>query len=243
MASTSSPGSQPPASLTSSEAGTTVTEARSSATGNRENGNGPHMNIDLLLQNDPKRTGFDPQMAWWVNLFHIMQGKVSDEGKYHYREWRSKVHEERDCKNCEEWRAYLFKYSPVITFMRGKISALNGRLDESNVRCVRCPARVTESGQVVRRGGGFSPWHGIEVCANEIRDRSHLEDTIAHEMVHAYDILRWKADLVGDKDLRQAACSEVRVPLPEEYGQTRMFYTIVLLGLSKTSKRFAISTR
>lgn len=192
------------------------------------------MNIDLLLQNDPKRTGFDPQMAWWVNLFHIMQGKVSDEGKYHYREWRSKVHEERDCKNCEEWRAYLFKYSPVITFMRGKISALNGRLDESNVRCVRCPARVTESGQVVRRGGGFSPWHGIEVCANEIRDRSHLEDTIAHEMVHAYDILRWKADLVGDKDLRQAACSEIRASmLSGECRWSRNFFTYKNWGLTR----------
>ena len=166
-------------------------------------------NVALMLQNDPKLTGFDPETSWWVNLFHIMTGRVSPEGVYHYREWRYKVREKRDCAKCEEWRDWLFKYSPVVTFLREKITSLNGKLDQSNVRCVRCPARVTETGDVVRRGGGFSPYHGIEICANEMRDRSQLEDTIAHEMVHAYDLLRWKVDFSGEKNLRQAACTEV----------------------------------
>jgi mitochondrial inner membrane protease ATP23 len=42
-----------------------------------------------------------------------------------------------------------------------------------------------------------------------MRDRGHLEDTLAHEMVHAYDHLRFKLDWSG-ADLRHAACSEVR---------------------------------
>jgi len=58
----------------------------------------------------------------------------------------------------------------------------------------------------VRQGGGFSPDHGILICANEMRDRKHLEDTLAHEMVHAWDHLRWKVDWA---DLRHAACTEV----------------------------------
>ncbi|KAJ2904605.1 Mitochondrial inner membrane protease atp23 [Zalerion maritima] len=182
--------------------------------------------ISGLLSNDPKRTGFNPQTAWWINYFHILTGKVTPEGQFHYREWRYRVHEERDCKRCEEWRDYLFKYSPVVTFMRDKITALNGRLDESNVRCVRCPTRLTETGDVVRRGGGFSPFYGIEICANEIRNRGHLEDTIAHEMVHAYDLLRWKVDFVGEKSLKQAACTEIRASmLSGECRWTRNFFT------------------
>jgi inner membrane protease ATP23 len=75
--------------------------------------------------------------------------------------------------------------------------------------CRRCPARVAEDGTVVRQSGGFSPEHGILICANEMRDRGHLEDTLAHEMVHAWDHLRWKVDWQGGKGLRHAACTEV----------------------------------
>lgn len=159
--------------------------------------------------NDPARTGFDPQMKWWMNYFRILSGQMNPEGLFHYREWRYKVHEERDCKRCDEYRDWLFTYSPVVRFLSGKIKDLNGNLDASNVLCRRCPARLEEDGQVHRQSGGFSPNHGILICANEIRDRKHLEDTLAHEMVHAWDHLRWKVDWMGDKDLKHAACTEV----------------------------------
>lgn len=159
--------------------------------------------------NDPSRTGFDPETQWWMNYFKILTGQMTPEGQFHYREWRYRVHEERDCKRCEEYRDWLFAYSPVVRFMSEKIGALNGKLDASNIMCRRCPARLQEDGQVHRQSGGFSPNHGILLCANEIRDRKHLEDTLAHEMVHAWDHLRWKVDWVGDKDLKHAACTEV----------------------------------
>jgi inner membrane protease ATP23 len=96
-----------------------------------------------------------------------------------------------------------------VRYLRDEVRKLNGELDESNVVCRRCPARLTEDGKVVRQSGGFSPDHGILLCANEVRNRSHLEDSLAHEMVHAWDHLRWKVDFLGEKDLRQAACAEV----------------------------------
>ena len=96
-----------------------------------------------------------------------------------------------------------------MRFLAQKVEQLNGRLDGSNILCKRCPARLTDDGQVHRQSGGFSPNHGILLCANEVRNRGHLEDTMAHEMVHAYDHLRWKVDWVGKKDLRHAACTEV----------------------------------
>jgi hypothetical protein len=45
-----------------------------------------------------------------------------------------------------------------------------------------------------------------------MKDRSHLEDTLAHEMVHAYDHLRFKLD--WDDNLRHAACTEVCLNFP-----------------------------
>ena len=82
--------------------------------------------------------------------------------------------------------------------MRQNINQLNGDINETNVRCRRC---------TTFQSGGFSPDHGIQICANELRNRGHLEDTLAHEMVHAYDHLRFKVDWMAD--LRHAACAEV----------------------------------
>ncbi len=81
--------------------------------------------------------------------------------------------------------------------MSAKISQLHGDLDASNIRCQRC---------TFRHGGGFSPDVGIKICANEMRNRGHLEDTLAHEMIHAYDYLRFKVEWTN---LRHAACTEV----------------------------------
>ncbi|KAI1365190.1 peptidase M76 family-domain-containing protein [Xylaria arbuscula] len=169
--------------------------------------------LPQLVKNDPKRTGFDPQTAWWVNYFKILTGSITPEGAFHYRESRYVANEERDCRQCEKWRDFALQHSPTVVFLRQKIAALNGRLDGSNVVCARCPARLTEDGQVHRQSGGFDPGSGILICANEIRSQSHLEDTLSHEMVHAWDHLRWKMDWVGDKDLKQAACTEIRASM------------------------------
>jgi inner membrane protease ATP23 len=160
------------------------------------------------LKNDPARTGFSPENPWWLNLFQICTGQVTKEGAFHYREWRYKVNEAKDCERCEKNRDWLLQNSPIVRFLGDKIKDLNGNLDASNILCRRCPARLTEDGQVHRQGGGFSPQHGILLCANEMRDWKHLEDTLAHEMVHAWDHLRWKMDATNN--LRHAACTEVR---------------------------------
>lgn len=162
------------------------------------------------IKNDPARTGFSPEMSWWMNYFKQLSGQMTPEGQFHFREWRYRVHEERDCKRCEDDLKWVFTYSPVVRFMSEKIQALNGRIDASNVYCRRCESHLEPNGQVLRQSGGFSPDHGILICANEVRDRKHLEDTLAHEMVHAWDTLRWKnVDFMGKKDLKHAACTEV----------------------------------
>jgi inner membrane protease ATP23 len=159
--------------------------------------------------NDPAKTGYDPASRW-LNIFNILLSRMTDEGKDAFREDAYIRNEARDCARCEQWRDYLMEYSPIIRFMSKNISELNGKLDKSNVHCRRCPSLLVEgeNGERtrVRQGGGFSPDHGILVCANEMRSQGHLEDTLAHEMVHAWDHVRWKVDWA---DLRHAACTEV----------------------------------
>ena len=167
---------------------------------------------EAYLQNDPARTGFDPKLGKWANYFGILTGRVTPEGRHHYREWRYRENEARDCARCEKNRDYLLRYSPIVRFLSDKIADLNGNLDADNIMCRRCPTSVRADGTVVRRSAGFDPNYGILLCANEIGNRKHLEDSLAHEMVHAWDHLRWKVDFAGDKNLRHAACTEVRAP-------------------------------
>jgi mitochondrial inner membrane protease ATP23 len=170
-----------------------------------------------LPGNDPSVTGYDPG-ARWRNYFNILTNRMTLEGREAFREDAYVRNEARDCARCEDWREFLFKYSPIIRFMSGNITALNGKLDADNVRCQRCVTRtitvqekdedgvVREVEKKIRQGGGFSPGHGILICANEMRNQGHMEDTLAHEMVHAWDHLRFKVDWA---DLRHAACTEV----------------------------------
>jgi inner membrane protease ATP23 len=182
----------------------------------------PSPTPNSAIPNDPSLTNYDPSKPW-SNIYNILTNRMSPVGKFHYREDSYIKNEKQDCTNCEEWRDWLFKYSPMIIFLQKNIRDLNGDLNASNVRCRRCPARLEEDDaveegkgdgkaegekpiKVYRQGGGFSPDHGILICANEMRNKKHLEDTLAHEMVHAWDHLRWKVDWA---DLRHAACTEV----------------------------------
>lgn len=93
---------------------------------------------------------------------------------------------------------HTFRIGPVIRFLGDNIKQLGGDLHSHNIYCRRCTNR---------KAGGFDPEYGILLCANEMKDQGHLEDTLAHEMVHAYDHLRFKVNWTDN--LRHAACSEV----------------------------------
>jgi inner membrane protease ATP23 len=56
-------------------------------------------------------------------------------------------------------------------------------------------------------GGGFNIDYGILLCANQMKSQSHLEDTLAHEMVHAWDHLKFQID---QNNMRHQACTEIR---------------------------------
>jgi inner membrane protease ATP23 len=73
----------------------------------------------------------------------------------------------------------------------------NGQ-DPIPLKCVPCPDSIS---------GGFSPEGGhIILCQDRTFSRAHLEQTLAHELVHAWDDRRWHVDW---NNLRHHACSEV----------------------------------
>jgi inner membrane protease ATP23 len=119
-----------------------------------------------------------------------------------YIHTRSLIHEASDIARCDKWRDWLFQYSPTVRFLRDSISKLGGDLDASNVQCIRCD---TLSASGIRQGA-FSGDMGIVLCANHIRDRKTAEDVLSHEMVHAYDYMRFKYD---KWNLKHMACTEV----------------------------------
>lgn len=122
---------------------------------------------------------------------------VSLERKYF--EEMDAIKAESYCKRCESNRDYLLQYSPVVKFMKEEVGKLGGDLNAKNIHCRMCTAD---------QSGGFHIDHGIMLCANKFRNRGHQEDTMAHEMVHAWDHLKFK---VEDNNLRHQACLEVRV--------------------------------
>lgn len=156
--------------------------------------------------NVPAISGYDPSAPNWRNLFNAVTGNMTTNGIERYREQIYAEKEAADIKKCNEWRDWNFTYSPTVIFLKQKIEELNGELGPENVVCKRCVGRQDDKGVWRRQGGGFSPDHGILICANHIKTKKEMEDTMAHEMVHAWDHLRWKVDW---SDLRHAACTEV----------------------------------
>ncbi|KAK8172991.1 mitochondrial inner membrane protease atp23 [Phyllosticta citrichinensis] len=150
----------------------------------------------------------------WSTFFTILSGQASKEDQQKYFHARDLVNEESDIKRVEKQRDWLFQNSPVIRFLRDEINKLGGDINPMNVRCRRC---------TTSQGGGIDQDYGILICANYMRNQGHVEDTIAHEMVHAYDYMRFKVDRWN---LRQQACTEIRAStLSGECRFTREFFT------------------
>jgi len=114
---------------------------------------------------------------------------------------RDIIKEESDCVRCEKWRDWNYNYSPTVRFLRSQISTVGPDLGPERVRCMRCP---------FDRKGGFSLPHGILLCANHLTSKKRLEDTLSHELVHAYDYLRFNID---PANMRHQACTEIRASM------------------------------
>ncbi|KAF7189379.1 Mitochondrial inner membrane protease atp23, partial [Pseudocercospora fuligena] len=203
----------------------------------------PNMAESQSTSSPPSTFSSDQQTyQTWSNFFSILTNSASQETRAAYFAERDTLNETRDCARCDSDVAYLFKASPIITFMKHNIDLLgpsdgSASIGPHNIKCRKC---------TTAQSGGFSPDHGILLCANQFRNRGHLEDTLAHEMVHAYDHLRFKLDPL---DLRHAACMEIRASmLSGECRWTREAFTRGQWGLTQqlqecVRRRAALSVR
>ncbi|SCV03982.1 LAME_0H14796g1_1 [Lachancea meyersii CBS 8951] len=147
---------------------------------------------------------------WWRRTFQYKTGMgLTAAEKKQYENDYEFVLQRKQCNECYQYRDWILQYSPTVIFMAQQIARLNSsgqvsngqpslKFDESKIICDVCPEW---------RSGGFHPELGILLCQNRIRDKWHLEDTLAHEMVHYYDNTRWKVDWLA---LKHHACSEIR---------------------------------
>ncbi|KAF1913305.1 peptidase M76 family-domain-containing protein [Ampelomyces quisqualis] len=172
----------------------------------------------LTAMSSPPPQKLDPTYYTWSSTFSILLGRMTGRRdiplEQNYFSEMDALKADSMCARCEANRAYLLQYSPIVTFLQDEVRKLGGHLHDGNMLCRMCTHE---------QSGGFSLDHGILLCANKFRNRGHQEDTMAHEMVHAWDHLKFK---VENDNLRHQACLEIRAStLSGECRFTREFFT------------------
>lgn len=102
-------------------------------------------------------------------------------------------------ERCLKRKAKLIQSSPIVRFMLEQLEKAGCPLDvNAHFRCAPCD---------LSRSGGFSPTHGIILCENRFVSKEHMEDTLTHELIHAFDHC---TTTVNWASCAQLACSEIR---------------------------------
>ncbi|KAJ3032604.1 Mitochondrial inner membrane protease atp23 [Rhizophlyctis rosea] len=109
-----------------------------------------------------------------------------------------KAAQQKSLAKCEKWKSRLLQNSPIIRFMLSELEKSGCPLSDSHFRCSPCPEN---------RSGGFAPDFGVVLCAGHLMTRKRMEDTMVHELVHAYDHCTTKVDW---GKCEHYACSEIR---------------------------------
>lgn len=115
----------------------------------------------------------------------------------------------------EQWKNEITRTSPMIRFMSKHLSMIGcSPYSEIISESVKVPP-ILITGCPPGLAGGFSPPQpgrppsesGIVICSNRIMSKSHLENTMAHEIIHWWDNCRFHVDW---NNLKHHACTEVR---------------------------------
>lgn len=175
----------------------------------------------LTTSGPEKLTGFE----WWRRSMQYRTGLgITEEEKLQFEhDYRAKNLPDQ-CKSCVENRDWMLNFSPSVRFMMDHVNKLGGNLDKSNITCDVCDDL---------KGGGFHPQMGILLCSNWISSKWQLEDILTHELVHAFDYLKFNVDLTN---LKHHACTEIRASMLS--GECRIFNEIKKTGLGNFGSKF-----
>ena len=176
---------------------------------------------ELKISPPGKLQGF----VWWRRsmLYRLNMGLSEVEQRQFEFDYTQKNLPDM-CKSCVEGRDWMLQYSPTVVFLMDHVKRLGGNLSKININCDVCDDT---------KGGGFHPQMGILLCANWIQNKWQLEDILAHELVHAYDHLKFKVDTTN---LKHHACTEIRALMLS--GECRIFNEIKKTGLGNFGKKF-----
>ncbi|KAK9765742.1 Mitochondrial inner membrane protease atp23 [Basidiobolus ranarum] len=105
---------------------------------------------------------------------------------------------EKECKRCEDWKDEIIQKNTMVKTLLGAMKRAGCNFEKKHFRCVPCD----NSGS-----GGFSAEEGIILCQNHFISRPHMEETVVHELIHAFDYCKYNLDLTNCK---HHACTEVR---------------------------------
>jgi hypothetical protein len=86
---------------------------------------------------------------------------------------------------------------PIVVFMLKHLKLSGCAFPSSAIQCHPCEGRSI---------GGFHHEFGVLLCQDRLQSRKIMEDTIAHELIHAYDHCKFNIDWYN---LRHHACTEV----------------------------------
>lgn len=181
---------------------------------------------ELQTSAPEKLSGFE----WWRRSLQYRTGLgITDQEKAQFEHDYRHRNFPNQCKSCVQNRDWMLRFSPSVLFMMDHVRKLGGNLNTTNITCEECDDL---------KGGGFHPQLGILLCLNWIRDKWHLEDVLTHELVHAYDHLKFKVDLLN---LHHHACTEIRASMLS--GECRMLNEIKKLGLGNFGAKFQACVR
>lgn len=89
----------------------------------------------------------------------------------------------------------------MVVFLLGALSKARCPYRIHQFECIPCPEGAV--------GGHFDFDTGkISICQDWIQSTTQVEDTLSHELIHAFDNCR--VEQLNRKDCRQVACSEVQ---------------------------------
>ncbi|KAK9317393.1 peptidase M76 family-domain-containing protein [Lipomyces starkeyi] len=173
--------------------------------------------------NTPEQPKLPHGFEWLKLVASHYTGALDESGEQHYNRVLAERQREASCKRCEKYRDWNLKYSPTVIFMREQIERIGGQVGREHIICDHCDEY---------KAGGFNPSLGVLLCQNHVANRLHLEDTLAHELIHAYDEMKFHVDWTN---LKHHACSEIRAS--NLSGECRMTNEIFRRGQIKVTRQ------
>jgi inner membrane protease ATP23 len=110
--------------------------------------------------------------------------------------------DEGEASTCRDLVDKALQRCPKVKFMQEALSKLGIAADKDFVQCAHCPEGTAAA-------GGYFPDRKLVILCQQwvAKAKGEVENTLVHEMVHAYDDARANMNW---QDLTQHACTEIR---------------------------------